>query len=175
MGFDPIISTCSQHNIEYVKAAGATHVIDYAAVPYASLPEAVRKITQKPVTIVFDAISVEETQNAGWAVLAPGGSIVVMLHPYVGNWGAEAEDGKRTVWPFANVNLPEHRVFGKLVYEKLGEYLQKGIIKVCLSDGRAIVFVLMRTHLCTSRRGMKCFRVGCTGPLQVWRGWRLGK
>ncbi|KAA1476194.1 GroES-like protein [Dentipellis sp. KUC8613] len=130
-GFNPIISTCSKHNIDYVKQAGATHVIDYRETAYADLPAAIAKITSKPCRLVYDAISTEETQKAGWNALAPNGSICVLLPPHDGRYGEEAEDGKRTVYVFGNVNDPEHieSGFGRTVSKKLEKFMEEGIIR----------------------------------------------
>ncbi|KAA1476193.1 GroES-like protein [Dentipellis sp. KUC8613] len=130
-GFNPIISTCSTHNIDYVKQAGATHVIDYKETSYADLPAAIARITSKPCRLVYDAISTEETQKTGWSILAPNGSICVLLPPHVGKYGEEAEDGKRTVYVFGNVNDPEHQNsgFGSVVAKTLEKLLAEGTIR----------------------------------------------
>ncbi|TFY54217.1 hypothetical protein EVG20_g9802 [Dentipellis fragilis] len=72
-GFNPIIVTASTHNEAYVRAAGATHFIDYHTTPYDALSGAVARITSTPLPIVFDAIAHDDTQQAAWALTAPGG------------------------------------------------------------------------------------------------------
>ncbi|KAI0057355.1 GroES-like protein [Artomyces pyxidatus] len=128
-GFGPIITTASPRNEAYCKAAGATHVIDYNTVPYAELPAAVRAITGGPVPFVYDAISSSESQKASWEILAPGGSVVITLTPEVGKPGAEAEDGKRTVWVFGLVHQEENQEVGGRMYAKLTEFMATGALK----------------------------------------------
>ncbi|KAI0067236.1 GroES-like protein [Artomyces pyxidatus] len=128
-GFNPIITTASARNESYCKAAGATHVIDYRSVPYSDLPAAVAKITGGPIPFVYDAISVPESQKAGWEILAPKGSIVFTKQPVVGKPGAEAEDGKYTAWVFGLVHTEENQEVGKSMYDKLTDLLAEGALK----------------------------------------------
>ncbi|KAA1476198.1 GroES-like protein [Dentipellis sp. KUC8613] len=130
-GFSPIISTASAKNTDYVKSAGATHVIDYHTTPYASLPAAVKDITSAPVPIVYDAISSEDSQKAAWALLAPRGSLVVTLQPSaaVGKPGEEAEEGRRVAHVFGNVNAPVNTAFGDVLYAALTGLLESGGLK----------------------------------------------
>ncbi|KAA1476199.1 GroES-like protein [Dentipellis sp. KUC8613] len=130
-GFSPIIATASARNCDYVKAAGATHVIDYHTTPYAFLPDAVKAITSAPVPIAYDAISSEDSQKAAWALLAPRGSLVITVVPSaaVGKPGEEAEDGKRVAHVFGNVNAPENAAFGDALYAVLTGLLERGDIK----------------------------------------------
>lgn len=78
-GFSPTITTASLHNEALVKALGATHIIDRNADVVAE----VQKIVSKPVEIVFDTVSEKTTQEQGWEILAPGGTLVVLLDPIV--------------------------------------------------------------------------------------------
>jgi NADPH:quinone reductase-like Zn-dependent oxidoreductase len=55
-GFNLIITTPSAHDENYCRAAGATHVIDNRATPYASIPAVVKEITKGPVGIILEAI-----------------------------------------------------------------------------------------------------------------------
>ena len=71
-GFDPIIITSSLKHADDLKSLGAAHVIDHNA---SDMTE-VRKFTENPILIVYDAISISsaDTQQAGIDVLATGGS-----------------------------------------------------------------------------------------------------
>ncbi|KAA1477140.1 GroES-like protein [Dentipellis sp. KUC8613] len=128
-GFSPIITTASAKNTEYVKAAGATHIIDYHTTPYSALSTAVAGITTQPVPVIYDAISSEDSQKASWALLAPHGKLVVTLQPVVGKPGEEAEDGKRLVHVFGNVNDPDNVQFGNELFSALTGLLESGAIK----------------------------------------------
>ncbi|KAJ2929649.1 hypothetical protein H1R20_g7439, partial [Candolleomyces eurysporus] len=75
-GFNPIITTASTKHEEFLKSLGATHVLDRNA-SLASLKESIQNITEKPVKVVVDTISSEETQTLGFTLLAPGGQIAL--------------------------------------------------------------------------------------------------
>ncbi|EDR00176.1 uncharacterized protein LACBIDRAFT_314747 [Laccaria bicolor S238N-H82] len=64
-GFHPMITTTSLKHADELKSLGATHVIDRKA----SVVAEVRKLTDKPISIVFDAVSSADTQQAGVDVL----------------------------------------------------------------------------------------------------------
>jgi NADPH:quinone reductase-like Zn-dependent oxidoreductase len=78
-GLSPIITTASLKHTDLLKSLGATNVIDRNA----SLSDEVRKITDQPITIVYDSISSAETQQAGLNVLAPRGTIAVITPPTI--------------------------------------------------------------------------------------------
>ncbi|KAI0067656.1 GroES-like protein [Artomyces pyxidatus] len=128
-GFGPIITTASAHNEAYCKAAGATHVVDYHSVPYAELPVVLARIAGGPIAFVYDVISSAESQAAGWASLAPGGSIVVTLPSAIGQPGVDAEDGRRIVWVSGNVHHRDNHELGQSLYSKLTELLAEGALK----------------------------------------------
>ncbi|KAI0763243.1 GroES-like protein [Irpex lacteus] len=128
-GFSPIIATASKHNEAYVKAAGATHVIDYHDIPYADLPAAVKKITAEPVSVIYDAVGSPDTQKALWEILAPNGKIAVVVPPAFGKDGEVAEDGKLVAWVFGSANSPYNYEFGKKLWPALSKLLETGDIK----------------------------------------------
>lgn len=69
-GFNPIITTASKANEQYCLSAGATHVVDYKSVPYTSLRTHITSnITSKPIKVIYDAISNEESEAACWSIL----------------------------------------------------------------------------------------------------------
>ncbi|KAI0052285.1 hypothetical protein FA95DRAFT_1379025 [Auriscalpium vulgare] len=128
-GYSPIITTASAHNEAYCKAAGATHVIDYHKVAYPDLPAAVAQITSAAVSVVYDAISLEDSQKAAWQILASRGNLIVTLPPVVGKAGADAEDGKRLVWTFGSVHDPANHTVSDAMYRALPGLLAEGVIK----------------------------------------------
>lgn len=75
-GFSPIIATASLRNAEHLKAQGATHVLDRNLSVDALRAEAA-KITSAPLDLIYDAVSLPETQNAAYALLASGGQLVM--------------------------------------------------------------------------------------------------
>lgn len=123
-GFSPIITTASSHHTSYLKSLGATHIID-RHIPLSSLPAEVANITKDPIEIVYDSISTDDTQQAGYDLLAPGGQIVVTLNPSV-----KKTDGKEIIHVFGSVTVPVNADLGASLYGKLTGLLEKGAIKV---------------------------------------------
>ncbi|KAF7789614.1 hypothetical protein EIP86_000560 [Pleurotus ostreatoroseus] len=126
-GFSPILTTASARNEAYLKSLGATHVLTREAVPLASLPSEVKKITSEPVKIVYDSISDADTQSAAYEVLAPGGQIVLVL-PFSVDEAKRSAD-KEVVQVFGNVHAPQNRAAGVALYKNLTELLRNGDIK----------------------------------------------
>ena len=119
-GFSPIIATTSLKHADYLKTIGTTHIIDRNA----HLAEEVKKVTDEPITIVLDAISVADTQQAGVEILAVGGTLITVLPPTV-----KAEDkeiisivGSSALHPELLTSLYGKEIFG---------FLERGVIKVC--------------------------------------------
>ena len=129
-GFNPIITTASAHNEDYCRDAGATHVIDYRATPYASIPAVVKEITRGPVGIIFDAISAQESQSADLEILEPSGSLVLTL-PLAADILTGQEDNRWVVQTFGSVRDYGHSEFGRAMYIALPVLLEDGSIKVC--------------------------------------------
>ncbi|KAI0052284.1 GroES-like protein [Auriscalpium vulgare] len=127
-GYSPIITTASGHNEAYCKAAGATHVIDYHKVSYSELPAAVAQITTTAVSVVYDAIALDDTQKTAWQILAPRGNLVVTRPPVVGKSGEDAEDGKHLVLAFGNVHPPPNNELGGALYRALPGLLVEGVV-----------------------------------------------
>ena len=124
-GFSPIITTASPSHESFLKARGATHVIDRSE-PLSSLAATVRSITTEPVNVAYDAISYPDTQQAAYDILAPGGGLVVVLAPAI----EKPEDGKFVVNVQGNVNGQAQRAVGKQLYANISRWLEKGDIKV---------------------------------------------
>ncbi|TFY50341.1 hypothetical protein EVG20_g11576 [Dentipellis fragilis] len=112
-GFSPIITTASARNEAYVRAAGATHVIDYQKTPYAELSGAVAQITSAPFPVVFDAIGFEDTQRAGWALVGPKGTLLTVREPVVGKLDTELEGGRRVEYVWGVVNVMDREEGGR--------------------------------------------------------------
>ncbi|TCD61389.1 hypothetical protein EIP91_008526 [Steccherinum ochraceum] len=123
-GFSPIITLVSPSNNSLVTSLGATHTIDRHQ-PLSTLAESISKITSKPLTVVFDAISIAETQTAGYKVLASGGTLLTLLPITVKD--EDQVDGKTILNVLGGPVV--HREFSKDLYAHLPEYLKNGAIK----------------------------------------------
>ena len=126
-GFSPIVTTASPHNTVLVKSIGATHVIDRNA---DILVEAAKIFATAPKpNVVYDAIS-GPTQEVGWSILAPGGTMV-LVHPVRPGINS-GEDGKTAFMVWGGVDrYPE---FGRSMFGSMTELLQSGDFRVsCVS------------------------------------------
>jgi NADPH:quinone reductase-like Zn-dependent oxidoreductase len=167
-GFSPIITTASAHNAAYCASAGSTHVIDYRTTPYAALGAALAAITAAPVSFIFDAVASADSQAAGWAALAPGGTLAIVRESLVGTRNGVADDGsgRRTACMYATVHSGPHVEFATRMYAALGGMLEKGEIKVrgdgcCAARARAAA-----DDACSRTRSRSC--------RADWRGSRTG-
>ncbi|GJE89865.1 zinc-binding alcohol dehydrogenase family protein [Phanerochaete sordida] len=124
-GFSPIITTASPHNEAYLKSLGATHVIDR------SLPLAahVRAITDKPVQYGYDAISLPETQDALYDLLAPGGRLLLVKHTVAIDPAKLAAGDKYVGCVFADPQAPGMQDIGRTFYAHLAQLVEAGDIK----------------------------------------------
>ncbi|KDR68597.1 hypothetical protein GALMADRAFT_256879 [Galerina marginata CBS 339.88] len=123
-GFSPIITTASVKHTEFLKSLGATHVLD-RNLPAGDLITEVKKIAGKPIDIVYDSISLADTQHVGLDLLASGGQLVTVLQPT----GKVPED-KTVIAALGIPRLPHNiELLETLYHDKISGFLEKGIIK----------------------------------------------
>ncbi|KAI0733982.1 chaperonin 10-like protein [Fomitopsis betulina] len=125
-GFSPLITTSSLHNADYLKQLGATHVLDRKLSPQEISTE-IRKITSEPITTIFDAAGIPETQNLGYDLLASGGAIAVVL-PEAVDPQKKVED-KTAFFMHADVTMPQNRKLGTSLFSALPGLLESGDLK----------------------------------------------
>ena len=87
----------------------------------------VTKITSKPIKVVYDSISLVDTQKAGWSLLASGGRFILVLPPVEGI--THGKDDKSVVNVYGNVNIPGQGDIGRELYARLCGLLADGSIK----------------------------------------------
>lgn len=123
-GFSPIITTASLKHAEFLKSLGATHVVDRSITDPA---DKIKSILPDGTTgIVYDAISVPDTQKIALEVLKPDGSLLLTLPRAEG-----LSFGQRTIInTFGNVHPPPQRDIGVSLYSALPQLLKDGSIKV---------------------------------------------
>ncbi|CAA7269945.1 unnamed protein product [Cyclocybe aegerita] len=79
----------------------------------------------KSIKIVYDAISLEVTQQAGVALLAPEGQLIIDLPPAV-----KAEGDKTIVKVLSGLRMPHNRMLLETLYhDKITAFLERGVIK----------------------------------------------
>ncbi|KAH8112689.1 GroES-like protein [Phellopilus nigrolimitatus] len=117
-GFAPIVTTASPHNAALLRSLGATHIVDRNAGSAA----VVAALGGAPVDLVFDAVSVADTQAQAWEVLAPGGALVLIGTPQVDR--AKYPDKIVVDGVFGNVHPTGARALGVSLYSKLTQLLE---------------------------------------------------
>ncbi|PAV17231.1 GroES-like protein [Pyrrhoderma noxium] len=124
-GFSPIVTTASLHNTDLLKSLGATHVVDRSA---SDVPAEIRKaLGSSTAPLVYDTISVQETQAQAWNLLAPGGSLILSQPSLLGDM-AEGET-RHLVGLIGNFHVPYNRQLGESLYSKLTSLLENESIK----------------------------------------------
>ncbi|KAL0059590.1 hypothetical protein AAF712_013641 [Marasmius tenuissimus] len=123
-GFSPIIAYASGHHTNFLKRLGATHIIDRKSAAIQDLPTEVKKITDSPVKVVYDAVSQADTQEAGYNTLAEGGDLVILLATQVKN----VVESKRVRHIFGSVQPAPNRPFGRALFKNLTQFLEDGTI-----------------------------------------------
>ncbi|KAM5545171.1 hypothetical protein V8D89_001282 [Ganoderma adspersum] len=122
--FSPIITTASPHNAARLTALGATHVLDRSLFPSA-LAAAISSATGgAPIELVYDAISLPDTQTVGYGALAPGGTLLTTLPPTVPAESLKAD--RKIVEVFGSLYLPTNRAMGKELFARLEGFLRSG-------------------------------------------------
>jgi NADPH:quinone reductase-like Zn-dependent oxidoreductase len=115
------VTTASLHNTDHLKSLGATHVIDRKA----DVVSEARKILTTAPSVVYDAISEDDTQQQGWKVLGPNGQLILVLPK--SSKLTDGEDGRKVVTPIGNVHM--QRDLGKSLYAAVTGLLQSEKIK----------------------------------------------
>ncbi|TFK47715.1 GroES-like protein [Heliocybe sulcata] len=123
-GFSPIIATASAKHTSFLNSLGADHVIDRNK-PLSELTELV-SLTKSPLEVVYDAVSFPETQQTGYDVLAPGGTLVIV---HVEQINKDSSANKTVTQVFGTVHGSAERATGVSLYSKLTSLVEKGEIK----------------------------------------------
>lgn len=128
-GFSPIITTASPRNAPSLLALGATHVLDRGLSPKALYAQIASKAS-RPIETIYDAVSIPDTQNLAYDLLAPGGCLVLVLQATI------EEDRKtpdrRIVTVDSSIAAPYNRAAGVSLYSELSVLLEAGDIQVSI-------------------------------------------
>ncbi|KAG8218886.1 chaperonin 10-like protein [Butyriboletus roseoflavus] len=130
-GFSPIITTASVQHKDYLLSLGATHVLD-RKLPTAALKEQVTNIVGTPVMYIFDAVSLEETQQTAYDLLAPGGTLAIVNQKIVKE---DETSQKKVLMVYGSFHFPPNRELGVKFAAALTRWLAEGKIKVRDVDG----------------------------------------
>ncbi|KAG1851618.1 chaperonin 10-like protein [Suillus subalutaceus] len=124
-GFYPIITTASPSNEELVRKYGATHFFD-RNLSGEELKAAISKITDSPIGIVYDAISLPETQSIGWELLANDGTLVLTLPASVKE---DEGKGRKVIQTFAGPHAPQNEELCSSSWAVVEKWLSEGTIQ----------------------------------------------
>jgi len=124
-GFYPIITTASPSNEELVKGYGATHFFD-RSLSGKQLLAAISEVTDDPIKLVYDAVSLPETQSVGWDLLADNGTLVLTLYAKVKE---DEGKGRKIVQAFGSPHAPESEELCRNSWARLEKWLSDGTIQ----------------------------------------------
>jgi len=124
-GFSPIIATAALKHTEHLKSLGATHVID-RYLSFDGLKQALARITSAPINVIYDTVSIRETQEAAWKLLGPQGRLVLTLPSVIDR---HPHDRREIVLTNGNPHLEENWETGRQLWLHLGRWLEKGEIR----------------------------------------------
>ncbi|KAI0715833.1 GroES-like protein [Cerioporus squamosus] len=128
-GFSPIITTASLRNEGLLKSLGATHVLD-RSLPASELLAQIEKLTGGTAPeIVYDAVSLPDTQSLAYDALAGGGVLLLVLPENIPAEKKKQDDGKKVVVVMGNFHMPENRALGVELFKRLEEWVAKGVLK----------------------------------------------
>ncbi|KIM59437.1 hypothetical protein SCLCIDRAFT_126262 [Scleroderma citrinum Foug A] len=124
-GFSPIITTASRSHKDYLKSLGATNVV-HRHVDEEEQKMAITEINSSPIELVYDAISLPETQEVAFNILAPGGTLVSTLKPVV-----EENQGKsrRVVATYGSPHVEVNHALCQEAWSVLESWLHDGVLK----------------------------------------------
>ena len=128
-GFSLIITTASLKHTEYLKSIGATHVVD-RTVSASALASEISNITQNaPIKYALDSISLPDTQQVAYDLIAPGGQLIVVLPVTV-----KTTTEKDIFHVYGLATAPENiKLLETFYHSNLERLLKEGAIKVSYS------------------------------------------
>ncbi|KAG2157905.1 chaperonin 10-like protein [Suillus bovinus] len=124
-GFYPIITTASPRNEELVRDYGATHFLD-RNLSGKQLLAAIRKVTDGPIKVVYDVISLPETQSVAWDLLANNGTLVLTQSASVKE---DEGKGRKVIVTFGNPHNPQNEQLCCNSWARVEKWLSEGTIQ----------------------------------------------
>ncbi|KAG2147618.1 chaperonin 10-like protein [Suillus clintonianus] len=124
-GFYPIITTASPSNEDLVRDFGATHFFD-RNLSGQQLKAAISKATGSPIKIVYDAISLPETQSVGWELLAKNGTLVLTQSASVKE---DEGKGRKVIQTFGSPHNPQNKELCRSSWSMVEKWLSEGDIQ----------------------------------------------
>lgn len=124
-GFYPIITTASPSNEDLVRDFGATHFFD-RNLSGKQLTAAISEVTDNPIGLVYDAISLPETQAIGWELLANNGTLVLTGPPSVKE---DEGKGRKAFQTMGSPHVPQNEELCRNSWAQVEKWLSEGTIQ----------------------------------------------
>ncbi|KIJ60388.1 hypothetical protein HYDPIDRAFT_117306 [Hydnomerulius pinastri MD-312] len=124
-GFSPIITTAALRHTDHLKRLGATHVID-RHLSFPALKQAVARVTSAPINVIYDTVSIRETQEAAWGLIGPQGRLVLTLPSVIDK---RPDDRREIVLTNGNPHTEDNWETGRQLWMNLARWLEKGDIQ----------------------------------------------
>jgi NADPH:quinone reductase-like Zn-dependent oxidoreductase len=124
-GFYPIIATASPRNEDLVRDYGATHFFD-RNLSGKQLMAAINKVTDSPIRLVYDAISLPETQSIGWELLANNGTLILTCPPSVKE---DEGKGRMAFQTLGTPHIPQNQELCSSSWAMVEKWLSEGTIQ----------------------------------------------
>jgi len=160
-GFSPIITTASIKHTKALKGFGADAVLS-RDLSTDELKQEILKHTTKPITLIYDAVSLDSTQRTAVDLLAPNGALVTTLPDVIG----ELDQGKTSIRVWGILRLEQNVVLLEdFFHERISGWVENGLIQVRISY-----------PLCTNLTDIfspiawKPFQMVCWEFLMAWVG-----
>jgi hypothetical protein len=146
-------------NEQLVKNYGATHFFDR----YLSSDQfkaVVSEVTDSPIGIVYDAISLPETQKIGWGLLSENGILILTLAAAV-----EEDEGKgrKAIPTHGTPHAPENQA-------AFGLWSRSGSQRASFRSALLSLFESFHEMHLFSLTNTKSFRTGLKASMVGWRG-----
>ncbi|OAX36618.1 GroES-like protein [Rhizopogon vinicolor AM-OR11-026] len=124
-GFYPVIATASPSNEHLIKSYGATHFFD-RHLSGSQLKEAISQVTDSPIGIVYDAISLPDTQQIGWGLLAENGTLILTIPASVKE---DEGKGRKIIKTIGSPHMPQNQELGRNSWAMFEKWLSEGVIQ----------------------------------------------
>ena len=121
-----VITTASAKHVDYLKSLGANHVIDRHLSTEAVAAEINKVLNGQPLKYSLDTVTIPETGQMVYDLLAPGGRHLMTLPDYIQN----KVENKQVCEVYGFASADENSESVAILYKHLTGLLEEGAIKV---------------------------------------------
>ena len=128
-GFSPIITTASIKHAEALKGLGADVVLA-RNLSTEELRQEISKHTSKPISLIYDAVSLDSTLGIAANLLAPNGTLVTTRPDVI----RELDQGKTIIREVSILRLEQNMALLEDLFQNhLSGWVEKGLVHVRIS------------------------------------------